>query len=101
MLLARREQFDVRIETDRLGRPLRRQMVGNDDQGLMTKTQPFQLHSRRDHRIRFSGSNAVRKEGGLVGQYPPDRMALMRVERDLCVNPRQQEMAAVALAFAE
>ena len=49
VLLGGNEDIGGRIELQKLAGPLLRQMVGDDEQGFLTKAQPLTLHGYGHH----------------------------------------------------
>ena len=98
VLLGSDKDVGRRVEPQKLGRPLFRQMVRHDKNGFLAQSQPLGFHRRGYHFKGFSRANFVCQQRIPAVQHMGDGVFLMLSEGDFRVHTGENDVAAVILA---
>ena len=80
------ENVRSRIEREQLGRELPEHVIRHDEHRLRREPEPLQFDAGRDHRVGLAGADDVREQRVVALHDAPDRVLLMRVQRDLLAD---------------
>ena len=86
------------VQPQELARPLLRQVVGNDKEGLVAQPQPFGFHGSGYHLEGLARAHLVGKEGVAAVEHMGDRVELVLPQPYLRVHARKGDVAAVVFA---
>ena len=98
VLLGSDKDVGRRVEPQKFGRPLFRQMVRHDKNGFLAQSQPLRFHRRGYHFKGFSRANFVCQQRIPAVQHMGDGVFLMLPEDNFRVHPGENDVAAVILA---
>ena len=98
VLLGSDKDIGRRVEPQKFGRPLFRQMVWHDKNGFLAQSQSLRFHRRGYHFKGFSRADLVCQQRIPAVQHMGDGVFLMLPEGDFRVHPRENDVAAVILA---
>ena len=98
VLLGSDKDVGRRVEPQKLGCPLFRQMVRHDKNGFLAQSQPLRFHRRGYHFKGFSRANFVCQQRIPAVQHMGDGVFLMLPEGDFRVHTGENDVAAVILA---
>ena len=86
------------IKLQELGCPLLCQMVGNNEQGLLTKAQPLALHGSSYHFKGLTSTNHMGKQSVAAIKDMSNGIHLMGAQLDLRVHAYKVQVTAIVLA---
>ena len=98
VLLGRHEDVRAGIQSQELGCPLLRQVIGHDEHGFVAQPQPLALHRSRCHFVCLPCPYLVCKQRIPAVEHMRDGIPLVLAQADFRVHAGKDDVAAVVFA---